>query len=358
MTKYRINFQNCLLLFLVLTGLLLNGCRLTYLIHAGTGEFKLLYDSIDIGKALNSGKLSEEQRERLLLVERVKAFGESNLGLKKTDNYQKVYLGSKQPPIYLLSACPKVRFERKMWWFPIVGNMPYIGFFDRERARAEREKLSKQGMDVYIGLAEAYSTLGWFRDPVTMNLLEESTNSLAETILHEMTHVTLYLKGQGEFNEGLAVMVGMYGALDFFRKNFGESHLYSLEAQKAIHDEIIFSQFLDQLLNRLEKLYASSLEYDAKLRQRKEIFAEAMERFGQIEEKFQTTRFRYFKQDQINNAYLMTIGLYHRHFNLFRKILECNDFSIQNTISLLKTIADKEENPISKMREWLERENN
>jgi len=356
-TKYRNRFRNYVSLSLLFLCLFLNGCRLSYLVHAGTGQLKLVCNSVEIEKALNSGILSEEQKERLLLVERIKVYGESELRLEKTENYKKVYLESSQAPIYLLSACPKVRFEKKTWWFPVVGNMPYLGFFDLEKARAEERKLSKQGMDVFIGLAEAYSTLGWFKDPVTMNLLDGSINSLTETILHEMTHITLYLKGQSEFNEGLAVMVGMYGALDFFKKNFGESHPFSLEAQKAIYDEIIFSLFLDQLLNRLEKLYTSSLEYDEKLRQRKEIFVETMERFNQIEEKFQTTRFRYFKRDQINNAYLMTIGLYHRHFNLFQKILECNDFSIKNTISLLETITSNEEKPISKMREWLEREN-
>jgi predicted aminopeptidase len=353
-SSYRL--QNTALLFFLFLGLIFSGCRVGYLIHAGAGQFKLLYHSVEIEKALHNGRLSAEQKERLLLVERIKIYGESELNLEKTENYQKVYLESRQPPIYLLSACPKAQFEKKTWWFPVVGNMPYLGFFDLEKARAEEKKSAKRGMDVFIGLAEAYSTLGWFKDPVTMNLLDGSINSLTETILHEMTHITLYLSGQSEFNEGLAVMVGMYGAFDFFKENFGESHPYSLEAQKAIHDEVIFSLFLDQLLNRLEKLYASSLEYDEKLRQRQVIYVEAMVKFRRIENNFQTMRFRHFKQDQINNAYLMTIGLYHRHFNLFKRILEYNDSSIPNTISLLETIAKDQEDPISKMREWLEKE--
>ena len=82
-----------------------------------------------------------------------------------------------------------------------------------------------------------------------------------------------------------------------------------------------------------------------------------MEKFNQLEDKLQTSRFKHFKRDKINNAYLMTIGLYHRHFNLFQKILKCNNSSIQNTIPLLETIAGKEQRPISKMREWLEKEN-
>lgn len=353
MLKYRITARISLLFGLVSLGLLLPACRLGYIMQAGTGQLKLLNNSIEIEKVLNSDTLSSEQKERLLQVARIKAFGESELGLKKSGNYRKICLEFRNPPIYLVSASLKDRFKGKTWWFPIVGDMPYLGFFDLEKARLEKEALLRQDMDVFIGQAEAYSTLGWFKDPVTLNLLEGSTNSLAEVMLHEMTHLTLYRKGQSELNEGLAVMVGLYGALAFFRENYGDSHPFSLEAGRAIHDEIIFADFLDRLLNRFEKLYSSPLGYGEKLEQRKDVFNEALEEFGRIEEKFKTNRFSAFGRKDMNNAYLMTIGLYHRHFNLFRKILQYNHYSIKDTMALLKTITANQAEPVRRIGDWV-----
>ncbi|MFH1123262.1 MAG: aminopeptidase, partial [Pseudomonadota bacterium] len=177
----------------------LAGCRLTYLFQAAAGQFRLLNNAVPVDQALQGDTLNPIQRERLSLVAKVKAFGEKELGLSKTSNYETVYLRSDQPPIYTVSASPKDRLERITWWFPIVGNMPYLGFFDLEKAKEERKGLIKRDLDVVIGTADAYSTLGWFRDPVTLNLIKGSTADLVETILHEMTHVTLYVAGQGEF---------------------------------------------------------------------------------------------------------------------------------------------------------------
>lgn len=185
-------------------------------------------------EGLKDDTFSSEQRKRLLLVAQVKAFGEKYLGLKKTQNYQKVCLKSRQNPIYIISASPKDRLVRTTWWFPVVGRMPYLGFFDLESAKEKKERPIKKDLGVTLAVADAYSTLGWFKDFVTLNLLEGSTVRLVETILHEMTHTTLYVKGQGEFNEGLANLVGKFGAVLFFQKVYGPFHPFTLETQKSL----------------------------------------------------------------------------------------------------------------------------
>ncbi|HIJ58907.1 MAG TPA: hypothetical protein HPP41_04510, partial [Deltaproteobacteria bacterium] len=96
-----------------------------------------------------------------------------------------------------------------------------------EGAQEERDRLINEHLDVSLSVADAYSTLGWFKDPVTLNLIEGSTPDLVETILHEMTHTTIYLKGQGAFNEGVAVLVGKAGAFLFFQDVFGPSHPFT-----------------------------------------------------------------------------------------------------------------------------------
>jgi predicted aminopeptidase len=255
--------------------LITSGCRIGYILHAAAGQFKLLAGAVPVEEALKETALPPGEQERLRLVARIKDFGETELGLKRTENYQTVYLKSRQGPIYTVAASPKDCLTRITWWFPIVGDMPYLGFFDLESARKERKKLLKKDLDVSLARADAYSTLGWFKDPVTLNLLEGTTLDLAETILHEMTHTTLYVKGQGEFNEGVAMLVGMLGARLFFERNYGPTHPLTMEAGVSIEDERVFSAFLATLMERLERLYASPSSYDEKLTEREKIFARA-----------------------------------------------------------------------------------
>ena len=332
----------------------ISGCRLTYILHAAEGQFQLLSNSIPVEQALKEDSLEPEQKDRLRLVAQIKAFGEKELGLKETKNYQTVYLKSRQRPIYSVSASPKDRLSRVTWWFPVVGSMPYLGFFDQERADAEKEKLLKKDLDVMVALADAYSTLGWFKDPVTLNLLEGSTADLVDTILHEMTHTTLYVKGQGEFNEGLATLVGRVGAILFLENTYGPLHPLSLEAKKTLEDERLFSSFLASLLQELENLYDSPISYQEKLTEREKIFARSQKEFAQLKSQLKTHRFTPFEHAKLNNAYLMAIGLYHRHFNLFETVLKKKDGSIRETLSFFEEMSGKQVDMLKETRDSLD----
>lgn len=329
------------------------GCDLAYLFHAAAGQFRLLNDSIPIGEALNKGSLTPAQEVRLRLVARIKGFGERELGLKKTGNYETVYLCSPLRPIYTISASPKDHLSQKTWWFPIVGDMPYLGFFDLESAKEERARLIKERLDVSLSIADAYSTLGWFQDPVTLNLIEGSTPDLVETILHEMTHTTLYLKGQGEFNEGLAVLVGKVGAFLFFDEVFGPSHPFTEEAKGSIEDERLFSRFLASLMDKLEQLYNSPISYQEKLTRREEVFAESIEEFKYIKERFKTDRFVHFGKRPLNNAYILSVGLYHRNFDLFEAVLEKKGGSIREMLLFFKGLSKEKGDAIKHTQLWL-----
>jgi len=339
---------------LLILPLLVAGCRLGYVLQAANGQYEILSESVPLEEGLQSTSLTPDERRRLRLVPQIKKFGEEDLGLNETENYQAVYLKSDNPPIYTISASPKDRLTRVTWWFPIVGKMPYLGFFDLEKAKAEKEKLLKQDLDVIIGRAEAYSTLGWFKDPVTLNLIKGTELELVETIIHEMTHTTLYVKGQGEFNEGLALLIGKMGALSFFEKNYGHDHPFTLEARKSIQDERIFSPFLKSVLERLEQLYDSSLTYSDTLKEREKIFAGSLKDFRHLEKKLQTGRFIPFGSRKLNNAYLMAIALYHRHFSLFEAVYRENGSDVRKTIIFLQGLSDNQDDLLVQMQKWLE----
>ena len=330
-----------------------SGCRMAYIFHVAAGQFRLINDSIPVEDALKKDSLEYEQKERLRLVAGIKEFGEKELGLKKTENYETVYLESDKRPIYVVSASPKDRMALITWWFPVVGDMPYLGFFDLEKTKAEKKELIKKDLDVILGMAEAYSTLGWFKDPVTLNLVEGSTVDLVETILHEMTHTTLYVKGQGEFNEGLAVLVGKVGAYLFLDRTYGPSHSFTVEAKESIEDERIFCSFLGPLLKRLERLYDSQISYKEKLARREKIFASFLEDYRDVKARFKTNRFNRFGSKGMNNAYLMSVGLYHRNFHLFESVLKKKGNSIRDTLALFKGLSEEGDDILGSARKWL-----
>lgn len=339
-----------LLVLLILISPSLSGCGLNYLLHAAAGQAKLLSGAVPMEEGLRDPTLSDQKKDRLRLVPRIKAFGEQRLGLKKTKSYEKIYLASPRPPVYVVSACPKDRLALVTWWFPIVGRMPYLGFFDLEKAQAEKDKLLAKDLDVSLGAAEAYSTLGWFQDPVTLNMIDDSTLDLVETVLHEMTHTTLYVKGQGLFNESVAMLVGKIGALLFLEDFYGPGHPLTREALDSIEDERLFAFYIDALLERLENLYRTSISFQEKVAQREKIFLETLEEFGRLRPKLKTDRFTGFGLVPLNNAYLLTIGLYHRHFPLFEELLRNKSNDLKDTLVFLKGLAENEGDMLEKMR--------
>ena len=341
------------LLILTLVG---PGCGIRYIIHAGVGQFRMLHHSVPVDEALQDESLKPEYKDHLKLVAEIKDFGEKELGLKKTQNYQTVFLKSRQSPIYTVSASPKDRLISITWWFPIVGDMPYLGFFNLESAKNKKTSLLKKDLDVMIGQADAYSTLGWFKDPVTLNLLEGSTNNLVETILHEMTHTTLYVKGQGAFNEGQANLIGKVGAIAFLQTTYSQSHPLTIEAEMILEDERIFATFIEQLIPKLNTLYESKITYEEKLVQREKVFLDSLKEFDQLKGKLKTDRFRYFGSSGLNNAYLMAVGLYHRHFQLFEAVYKKNGNSVIKTLQFFQKMADREDDILERLQTDLREE--
>ena len=335
----------------------MTGCQLSYLFHAAAGQFRFLYHAVPVHEALRQESLSPAEKKRLSLVSRIKAFGENELGLKKSDNYETINLKD-QSPVYTVSASAKDKLALVTWWFPAVGRVPYLGFFDLESAGRERDRLLAKDLDTFIGRAEAYCTLGWFKDPLSLNLLRGSDLNLVETILHEMTHTTLYVNGQGEFNEGLAQLIGKRGALLFLEQALGPSHPATLEARDSIADEILFSTFLGSLLSELDILYEDSrMPYARKLADREKIYARNIEKFDRVKGQMRTGRFVNFGQPGINNAYLMSVALYHRHYCLFETLLARKGDSIKDLLAFFRNLSAEKGNLLDRSLDWLNRQN-
>jgi len=231
--------------------------------------------------------------------------------------------------------------------------MPYLGFFDRERALKEREKLKIRGLDTYMGMADAYSTLGWFDDPVTLNLLQGSTVDLVETVLHEMTHATLYVPGEGEFNEGLAALVGKVGAAQFCEKAYGPRHMFTVAAIGGQEDERVFSGYLNALMDRMEDLYGSPLGFPEKMALKEHVLSDAVGEFERLTPKMRTRRFAGFGAGGLNNAYLMTVCLYHRRYREFERVLALHENSVKAMMAFFVKLSQEEGDLMERVTEYL-----
>ena len=194
-------------LFLALTP---TGC---YLSRAGWEEARILAGRKDISQLVDDRGTDEATRRKLQLVLAARAFARDSVGLDVGESFTTFSRLRRDTLVLVLSAAYRDRLEPHTWWFPIVGRVPYKGFFDFGAAQREQHEISRgEGLDTYLRPSAAFSTLGWFNDPLLSTTLRYDSLDLANTVIHEVTHNTFYAPGQAVFNESFATFVGAHGA--------------------------------------------------------------------------------------------------------------------------------------------------
>ena len=209
-------------LFLSFLFLFLTGCgNLLYLSKLGWHQSSITFHSVPIQEILEDEKMDHEAKEKIRFVQEVKRYGEEKLGLTRTKSYSK-YFEVKDSVLHVITASEKDCLQLYHWDFPITGKVTYKSFFTREGVLREKKFLEEKGYDTFVQQAGAYSTLGWLKDPIFSSMLRWDEATLANLILHEMTHATVYFKGQTDFNEQMATFVGNHGAIDFLVREVRE----------------------------------------------------------------------------------------------------------------------------------------
>ena len=250
------------------------GCSPEYFIRAAYEEGRILWRRKPIAAMLAEDGIGPDVRRKLQMVLELRDFAADRLRLNVGGSYAAYSRVDRRVLLHVLTAVPKTALEPYTWWFPLVGHVPYKGYFDPDDARKEAESLAAQGYDTNIRPAGAFSTLGWFDDPLLGHLLELDRVSLADVVLHELLHNTLFLPSSAAFNESLANFVGKRGAVDFFAWRYGAKSPEAKAALRAWQEEIEFSGLMMELAGRLRALYAEPVPEAEKLRRREQVFAQ------------------------------------------------------------------------------------
>jgi predicted aminopeptidase len=335
----------CAAAFLLAVCGMFSGC---YTLKQGVTMLGYLNQSVPLEKIADE-EASPQAPDSENFVQRVhdiRRFASEELGLSMTKNYTRYVQLDRSYLAAVVSASAKDSFNRHEWHFPIVGSVPYKGFFNVEDARKERKKLEKKDLDVWIRPVEAFSTLGWFKDPLYSYMRDYSPARLADLIIHESLHATIFVKGQVQFNEELAEFIGSEGARLYMESRFGaDSEEYrAMFASEA--DNKTFVTFIQELIAELDALYTGGIDREQKLAQKESIIKAAQERFAaEYENLFSSDNYRGFAELPVNNAYLELYRLYHAPDNFFADLYERSGRNLPAFIAAAKTLKKKGGDP-------------
>ena len=327
----------------------LPACSPLYILRAGYEEAKILWYRRPIADILQApGRLDPSTQEKLRLVLRVRAFAEQDLGFRVGGSYGSLSELPSPPTIYVVTAAHRTRLEAYTWWFPIVGRVSYKGYFDSAQADAEVRRLEAEGFDTYLRTASAFSTLGWFADPLLPQLLGYDRGTLANIVLHELFHNTFYLSGQTAFNESLANFAGYRGAIAFFTTAHGETHALTQRLRATWQKELAVSHFLEQARQRLTTLYASPLPEEEKLTQRNALFTQLQTEFRQLPGTVSQTS--NFASVQLNNAVILHYLTYLQDLRIFERVYERHNQDLRRTLDAITALAEDAQQPFEAVR--------
>jgi len=284
------------------------------------GQITILTNSKDIDLVLNDKNLPDSVKFKLRLVQKIKQFAIDSIGLSPSDAYQTVFNQEGKPALKIITACKPFELEDYTWSFPLLGEVSYKGFFNEELLQQEKDKISAKNYDLNISEVTAWSTLGWFKDPILTNFLNRSDGMLSNLIIHELTHGTIYVTSDVYFNENLANFIGNEGAKEFLKSTFSDTSLVYKKYLEEIKNEKILTDFVVLKANGLDSLYQtfdSQMNYETKA----EIKHQFMLTFiGQLEQLPIKSIKRYIPAiETLNNTYFQSFRRYNSNLSLFEE---------------------------------------
>ncbi len=296
----------------------LSGCGgMGYVARAAWEEVRILWRRQPIDTVINRSDLAPEVRERLQTVLAVREFARDRLGLNVGGAYATISEVDQGAIIWVVMAAPRDSLKPYTWWFPIVGEVPYRGYFHKADAEAEASAMEARGYDTLVRPAVAFSSLGFFNDPLLSNLLRLDRVELAGVIIHELFHRTYFIASDVMFDESAATYVGSAGAVKFFEAAEGPNSADAAAARGVLDSDLKFAAFLRRESERLRKLYESGLPEAEILKRRAPLFAEINADYARLKPELSGLERFDLDKAPLNNAVLINYLIYFHELDNF-----------------------------------------
>ncbi len=335
----------------------LTGCD-PYIPHLIEGQLAIMGRIVPIEDALNDPALSETEREMLAYVPEIRRHAIEVIGLTPGDSYSVFDANGSQPAAYVLVASEQDRLAPYVWVFPFVGFAPAKGFFDQAMGAAEAQQLREAGYDVLFAQADGFSTLGLFPDPVRQSNLHQDLADLAELLMHEMTHSTVFKSGDADFNESMATFVGRAAAESWFVTKFGDDAERTQQARLRWADKAIFDAYVTELHVRAKAFYD---EAAAQGLTREEILTSRVDFFTSLKQLFTETyrpqlnlpdAWNFAAEQRIDNAVILAGVRYQSGLELYQAVFDAGGHDFGQLIGVLQAAANAD-NSREYLQNWL-----
>ena len=310
--------------------IVLVGCSAGFIVESAYEQSKILLNRKPIDKVVADESTPEELRQKLILVQSARAYAES-IGLNPGGSFKSYSKIDRETLVWVVAGSKKTRFELHTWWFPIVGTVPYKGFFNKDGALAEAARLQEKGFETSVRGADALSTLGWFDDPVLTTMLRNKDVEIVNTVIHESVHSTVWIPNHVPFNESLANFVGIEAAGDFYKSTGDLAGQAAARERHKLEDSL--SLMITSLFDELNALYESHKSDDEKLKSREIIFNNHLKTFRSSFPNFNAL-------SEINNAEIMQLKFYLTNLKSFDALYrKCGGW--EPFFKVIKEIASK-----------------
>ena len=298
------HFIKIKVLFLILFS---NFSCMSYLFHLGNEQLNQLVSRKKIKEIIASNKETNKiLKEKLKLVQKIQNFAISKLYLNPKSKYIYFYAISRKEVGWNLSASYPLKLKSYTWWFPIIGTVPYKGFFKLNLVRKEEKELKAKNLDTRIRITGGYSTLGWFSDPIFSPQLELSETDLAGLIIHEMSHATVYINSDALFNESYASFIEKEGVKRYLLQEKKDLNRY----EKELKNKTALLQLKQETAKKLNRLYQSEKSREEKMDLKSKIIQEFKEKVIQ-KGLFDKQYINIFRNKKLNNEDFISSIRYH-----------------------------------------------
>ncbi len=324
MRKFLKWFFISVLLLLVLTALIFHKTVYYGFVQA-RGQLGIIFHTQPVERVLNDPDFPDSLKNKIKLIEDVKNFAGNYLGLKAGKNYTTFYKQKTENLMWVLTACKAYRLEAYEWSFPILGTFTYKGFFIRSMAEQEEKKLKKEGFDTDIRTAGGWSTLGILKDPILSDMLNRDEADLANLIIHELTHATIFLHDSVSFNENLATFIGSYGTLAYLKYKHGMNSRQYQDYLTLISDRGKYNRYILHACSLLDSLYATFgniQNADEKSDRKERMIREIVNNLDTVDFSKDYSKGGFFTDGLPNNTYFMSFIRYRGMQPIFTSELE------------------------------------